>query len=313
MAVGAFFWPPRLQGCGSDLDYIAAGGIAGPTDRPIPLGHELSGTVIAAGAEVTGVRCGERVIVNPLFNLIGNGGPEGGFADHLLIRDVVTNPASLLSLPAGLSLDMGALVEPLAVAMHAVNRLGAKAGDKVAVFGAGPIGLGTVAVLRSRGIDDVVVFDLSPFRRDRALALGACAAFDPTEKEPAEALRELHGSVTVFRSQAPQTTHYIEASGAPVLPGIIAMARAGASVCVVSSQKTPVPVDFQSVMTKELTFTGALGYSSELADVLAMLESGAVDPEPMISHRFRGEQVMAAFDMARSSGQAAKVLVQYDQ
>src|ERR1700681_4137841 len=65
--------------CGSDLGFIAMGGIVGPTADPFPLGHELSGTVIEAGADVTTVAVGDRVIINPLVNFIGNGAPEGGF------------------------------------------------------------------------------------------------------------------------------------------------------------------------------------------------------------------------------------------
>lgn len=297
--------------CGSDLGYIAAGGVGGPAETPVPLGHELSGTVTAVGKEVAHLAIGDRVVVNPLINMIGNGGPEGGFAEHVLIRNVASHPQSLLALPAGLSLDVGALVEPLAVATHAVNQLGAQAGDKVAVFGAGPIGLAAVAVLRHRGLRDVVVFDLSPFRRERALQLGASAAFDPRDQPASEALAASHGTVPVFRAQAPQTTHYLEASGAPVLPDILDMARAGAAICVVSVQKKPVSVNFQTVMVKELRLVGALGYPTGFDEALDMLACGTVDLEPMISHRFAGEAVMAAFEVAQKPDEAAKVLVQY--
>jgi (R,R)-butanediol dehydrogenase/meso-butanediol dehydrogenase/diacetyl reductase len=286
--------------CGSDLGYIAAGGTAGPANTPVPLGHELSGTVMAIGEAVRHIRVNDRVVVNPLVNMIGNGGPEGGFAEQLLIRDVVGHPESLLPLPASLSLEIGALVEPLAVAMHAINRLGAQAGDKIAIFGAGPIGLGAVAVLRHRGIDDVVVFDLSPFRRERAMLLGARLALDPRAHDPNEALMVAHGAV-----------HFLEASGAPVLPEIVDMARAGATICVVSVQKKPVWVNFQTIMAKELTLVGALGYPSEFAEVLKMLKDSAIDFEPMISHRFDGADVMAAFDIAAQPDLSAKVLVRY--
>ena len=297
--------------CGSDLGYVAAGGVGGPTDRPIPLGHELSGLVLALGEEVRHLAVGDRVVVNPLINLIGNGGPEGGFAEQLLIRDVASHPQSLLALPAGLSLDEGALIEPLAVAAHAVSRLGAKAGDKVAVFGAGPIGLAAIAVLRHRGVAEVVAFDLSPLRRERALRLGASHAFDPRERPAREALLEVHGAVPVFRAHAPQTSHFLEASGAPVLADIVEMARANAAICVVSVQKKPVTLNFQTVMTKELSLVGALGYPDGFAEVLEMIRGGAVDLEPMISHRFSGDAVMAAFAMAGQPDHAAKVLVQY--
>ena len=298
--------------CGSDIGYVAIGGTMGPTAQPMPLGHELSAVVAEAGAEVVSVAVGDRVIVNPLVNAIGNGGPEGGFGERLLVRDVAGRPQSLLRLPDSLSFDEGALVEPLAVGAHAVGRLGAQPGDKVAVFGAGPIGLASTVMLRQRGVEDVVVFDLSPFRRERALKLGARAALDPRDTPPAETLKQLHGTVKVFSADAPQTQGFIEASGGPVLPEIIALARAGAAICVASVQKTPVPVDFLRVMLRELTLTGALGYPTELVEVLALLAAGTVDLEPMVSHRFAGADVMAAFEMARRPDQAAKVLVRYD-
>jgi (R,R)-butanediol dehydrogenase/meso-butanediol dehydrogenase/diacetyl reductase len=298
--------------CGSDIGYVAIGGTLGPARQPIPLGHELSGVVIEVGVEVGSVTLGDRVILNPLVNAVGNGGPEGGFGERLLVRDVAGRPQSLLRLPDSLSLDDGALIEPLAVGAHAVNRLGAQAGEKAAVFGAGPIGLASTVMLRQRGVEDVVVFDPSAFRRERALKLGARAALDPRQTPPAEALKRLHGTVRVFSSEAPQTDRYVEASGAPVLPDIIALARAGAAICVASTQKTPVAVDFMQVMTRELTLTGALGYPTELEDVLQLLASRAVDLEPMISHRFAGADFMQAFEMARRPDQAAKVLLRYD-
>lgn len=298
--------------CGSDLAYLAAGGVAGPALSPVPLGHELSGTVVDVGADVSGIAVGDRVVVNPLINMIGNGGPEGGFGESLLIRDLADRPQSVLRLPEGISLDTGALVEPLAVATHAINRLGTRAGEKVAIFGAGPIGLAAIVVLKHRGIDDIAVFDLSPFRRERAAQLGARIALDPRERAPADMLLEVHGAVKTFQRDCPQTTHFLEASGAPVLHDIVEMARIGASICVVSTQKSPVPVNFQTVMTRELTLTGAMGYPSEFGAVLEMLKDGAIDLEPMISHRFSGRDVMQAFAIAAQPNRASKVLVRYD-
>lgn len=301
--------------CGSDLSMVAAGGPTGPTAHPVPIGHELSGTVIAAGADVSSFAIGDRVVVNPLVNMIGNGGPEGGFADRLLIRDIAARPGSLLKLPDTLTLDEGALVEPLAVAAHAINQLGATPGAQVAVFGAGPIGLAAIVVMRARGIDDIVVFEPSAFRRERAEQLGAAAVIDPMQCPPAQALGKLHGQVPLFSRHAPATTHFLEASGAPVLPDIVATARSGARICVVSVPKKPVPLDLGTITTRELTLVGSLGYPHEFPDVIAMLDAGVqagtIDLAPLVSHRFAGAEFMEAFSTASQPDRAAKVLVRY--
>lgn len=294
--------------CGSDLGMLAMGGVGG---QPTPLGHELSGTVVEAGGEVTSARVGDRVALNPLFNMIGNGGPEGGFARHLLVRDVVANPGSLLDIPDSMDFEKGALVEPVAVAIHAANRLGALPGDKVAIFGAGPIGLAILAILRHRGFEDIVVFEPSPYRRERAGALGASAVIDPLQRDANEALIELHGRLDAAQAPTAKTSHYVEASGAPILPGIVANAAPRSTILVVALHKQPQPVHFLHVMAKELTITGTMGYPDEFGEAIAVVDSGVVDFARMVSHRFAGGDVLDAFAAAKESGSSAKVLIDF--
>lgn len=297
--------------CGSDLGFIAAGGIGELAPKPFPIGHELSGTVIEAGLEVGSVTVGDRVILNPLINMIGNGAPEGGFGEKLLVRDVAGQPGSLLKLPAHITFDQGALIEPLAVSAHAVNRMRVKAGDKVAIFGAGPIGLAAVVALVQRHITDIVVFDFSAFRCERALALGASAAVDPRERAPAELLGSVHGTTSFYGAPVPATTHFLEATGAPIIGDIVSYCRPGAMICIASLQKKAIELEPKLMLAKELLVTASFGYPTELGEVLAMLERAAVDLEPMVSHRFPDAHIMAAFDMAGRPDEAAKVLVQY--
>jgi (R,R)-butanediol dehydrogenase/meso-butanediol dehydrogenase/diacetyl reductase len=296
--------------CGSDLGMIARGPLRG---TPAPLGHELSGVVIEVGEEVSSVAAGDRVILNPLVNMIGNGGPEGGFAERLLVREVAGRPEQLLKLPPNVNSEVGALVEPLAVGAHAINRLGARRGDKVAIFGAGPIGLAAIVSLRQRDIEEIVVFEPSEFRRERALKLGARSAFDPLTVSAFDRLKALHGVVATMFGESPQTTHYLEASGAPLIPDIVANARTGAVICVSSLQKKPVTLDFTQMMVRELTVTSVMGYPTELPEVLAILEGGDIDLDPMVSHRFPAHEVLRAFETARDASSAAKVIVQYEQ
>ena len=298
--------------CGSDLAAAARGSIIPMQSGPAPLGHELSGVVAEVGSEVRDYRAGDRVVVNPLINMIGNGGPDGGFASHLLISDVVGRPASLQRIPDGLSLEHAALVEPLAVALHAINRVDAKAGETAAVFGVGPIGLACVLCMVQRGVKNIVVFDVSPLRRERALQLGASVAVDPRECQPAKVLAMNHGTAPMWGMQFPSTDVFIEASGAPgVVEGIIGFCGSGKRLGIVGAQKNPVAVDFTLVMAKELTIAGSLGYPEEFPAAIEMLMDKAVDVSPYVSHRFAADDFLKAFETAARPDQSAKVLVTY--
>jgi 2-desacetyl-2-hydroxyethyl bacteriochlorophyllide A dehydrogenase len=297
--------------CGSDVGYVALGGIAGPSEIPIPLGHEIAGTIVEVGKAVEGFAIGDRVIVNPTINFIGNGGPEGGFAERLLVRDVAGRRDVLLRIADHVSFDEAALVEPLAVGAHAANRSGAQPGDRVAVFGAGPIGLATIINLQRIGVSDIVAIDLSAFRRERAIALGARTAIDPRYEPLPEALKRLHGTARSWSGEMPATNRYIEASGASVIGEILAMAAPGAVLCVVSVQKKPVEIEFQNLLARELTITTACAYGDEFRQMLDLMGSGDVDVSDMVSHRFRGDDFMEAFAVASDPERAAKVLVHY--
>ena len=169
--------------CGSDVKYVSQGGLAGPAPEPMPLGHELSGVVEAVGSEVD-LAPGTRVGVNPLGagNMIGNGGSQGGFAPLLLFENAAAGE-SLLVIPDDLPIEIAALAEPVGVGMNAVDQVEAAPGDKVAVFGAGPIGLTAIASLRDRDVEDIVAIDFSARRLEIATKLGARATIHPGVQE----------------------------------------------------------------------------------------------------------------------------------
>jgi len=299
--------------CGSDLTYVKLGGVAGP-DGPMPLGHEMAGTVAAVGAKVTGVREGQRVIVNPYANMIGNGGTEGAFSDYLLLRNALADPDNLLMIPDNVSMEHAALAEPLAVALHGVNRAEPKPGQKIVVFGAGPIGLGAVVGLRRRGVEDIVVVDYSPFRLERALRLGARATINPAEHDVRQRLGELHGTHHHFISgtDVVNTEAFIDMAGAAaVIPSILGMCRMGARIVVTAVYSEPIPIDMRLMLAKEATLTTAIGYPTEFREILDMLSDHAVDLEPMISHRFSFDNFNNAFETARNAQSSAKVMVTF--
>lgn len=296
--------------CGSDLGYLAMGGLTGP-DRPMALGHELWGLVSEAGANVTHVAAGDRVVVQPLSNgnIIGNGGPEGGFSPYLLVRNAARDPGSTLKLPADFPQDYGALVEPLSVAQHSANRVAASAADKAVVFGAGPIGLSIVQVLKFRGLQDIVVVDLSERRLAAARDMGAIAirADDP---QLSQLLIDRHGALSFFGIPMPGSTVYFEATGVrSVFEGIVALAGPGSRICLTGVHKEAATVDLVMLLAKEVAIVPAMGYDGEFEEVIAMLQSGQVDPSVMVTHHFPLSDIGAAFAMAKDPQQAIKVMI----
>jgi len=299
--------------CGSDLSYIKLGGIHRKPDGVTPLGHEAAGEIIAVGDAVQGVSVGQRVVINPMMtpSYIGSGGPEGAFTEELLVRDARVGE-SLLPIPQDLPYEIAALTEPLAVALHGVNRAQVKPGDKVVVFGCGPIGLGMVLWLVDRGITDIVALDLAPERLERARALGARAAFDPTKEDVRARLFELHGSARVFSREAVGTDAYIDAAGAPnILSDVVRMAKYQSRMVVTAAYMKPVQLDLGAMLTTEMTITTAVGYPTEMPEVVAALPRLRDKAAPLISHRFAFGQVVEALGVAATPA-SAKVMIEFD-
>jgi threonine dehydrogenase-like Zn-dependent dehydrogenase len=297
--------------CGSDLTYIKMGGFC-VTGGPMPLGHEVSGVVDWLGSEVSGASVGDRVVVFPGdpnsdgFNIIGNGGAEGGLTELLLVRDAARG-RRVFRVPDDLSLDVAALAEPVAVGMKSALRTGAESDEKVAVFGCGPIGLSAIATFAERGIE-VVGIDLSPRRLDLAGAMGASAVLNPTEVDVWDELNRLHGSSDHMGSPVPGTSAFVEASGsAQVLNDIVDRSRPSSRVSLVAVHMQPVALSMVTVMSKQLEIKGSMGYPERFEDAVDLL--GRRDLSSMITHRVPLEdfdQALAVLDADKDCG---KVLV----
>lgn len=298
--------------CGTDLHFRDMGT---RFDRPMPLGHEFAGEIIEAGRAVTNFRVGDRVAYNSYNSPadVGRGGECGGFSEYVVLREVEGHLQSLCRVPSHVSLEHAALVEPISVGAHAVSRAEPKPGESVAIFGVGPIGLGAIMSLRWRGIDDIVAFDPSPLRRERAEQLGARGVFDPREHPPAATLSQLRGTASLFGSSYPNTDIYIEASGAAgLLADIAGLCNKGSRIITLGLQRKPVTLDGTKLMSKEISIIGSSGYSTEFPEVMQKLAQGAFDPESMITHRYPFSQFLRAFETACNLNSAAKVLVKFD-
>jgi len=299
--------------CGSDLSYIKVGGMSRNADGTTALGHEAAGEVMEVGAEVTGITVGQPVVINGMMTPsdVGNGGPEGAFTEELLVREARLGD-SILPIPEGIPYDVAALCEPLAVAMHGVNRAEVKAGDKVVVFGCGPIGLGMILWLVDRGVTDVVALDLAPERRDRALSLGARAALDPTKCDLREELAKLHGEVPSYGRVGVGTDAYIDAAGAPnILTDVIMMAKWHSRLVITAAYMKPIEFPAGRMLTSEMTITTAVGYPTEFPDVLAAMPRLKDKIASLISHRLPFEQVLDGLTVAAKPN-SAKVMIEFE-
>ncbi|TGD71107.1 zinc-binding dehydrogenase [Mangrovimicrobium sediminis] len=296
--------------CGSDLSYIKVGGIMRQPGGVTPIGHEAAGQISFVGDEVEGLSVGQRVVINPMqtASFIGSGGPEGAFTEQLLVAGAQVGD-SILPIPDDLPYDIAALTEPLAVAMHGVNRADVKPGDKVVVFGCGPIGLGMVFWLLERGIKDVVALDLSEERLERARSLGAQAALNPAEIDLKETLYELHGRTRILNREAVGTDAFIDAAGAPnILMQVIGMAKFQSKLVVTAAYMKPVEIHLGAMLTTEMSITTAMGYPTEMPEVLAALPALKDKLGPMISHHYPLDQVIDALKTAASPS-SAKVMI----
>ena len=298
--------------CGSDLTYAKIGGIPGAAS-PFALGHEFAGTVVETGINVSDYQVGDRVVVNPDRgdNAIGSGGIQGAFARYVVYRDATTHPEGLLKLPDELDFETGALVEPLAVGMHAARQGRIAPGDKVAVLGAGPVGLASAIAARHLGAAEVLLADLSDHRLQVAREMGF-GTVQPGDNDLAAQLRHAHGVVTndPLLGEQPGTDVYIEATGAgSVLQEITTTARKGARIVVVGVHFAPIEFNMTNFLIRELQLIASMAYPDEFPEVMAMLLSGAIDVTPMISHRFPLSRFDEAFAQAQQADKAVKVMV----
>lgn len=302
--------------CGSDAFYTHIGGIP-PRQGATPLGHEPAAEVIEVGAEVTGFEVGDHVVVDTMRftdGLLGSGGAQGALSPIVVVHDAKPG-VQLKVIPKDVPWDVAALNEPMAVALHAVNRTDPKPGAKVAVFGAGPIGLGALLAYRRKGAAHVVVIDVQPERLQKALDIGADAVIDSSKEDVGARLVELHGdgATPMVRGVRPATDVYLDAAGVAVVPKTVAeIARSGATLGVVAVHKHSVDLDFGTILASELTIVWSMGYPTEIFEVTDDLVEHWEQYRKIISHRVPFDEALQALELAATPGAADKVTVVFD-
>lgn len=293
--------------CGTDVSYIHLGLIPG---HPIPMGHEMAGVVHWLGDEVEGLAVGDRVVVCPSDaggGPLGTGGPQGGLTPVLHVPEAA-NGRRLFKVPDGLPLTTAALAEPLAVGMQAVNQSEAKPGDKVAVFGCGPIGLLALATLADRGVEDVVAIDLSPARLALAEEMGAAHVLDPTEVDVWAELARIHGTAPFMFGPTPATDIYIEASGADsVIGDVLQNGRVDGRLVVVALHYRPVETNYVNLLMKQFTIRGSMEYPERFEDAIDLLQRR--DLSGLITHQLPLDAFGDGLAVLEGSKDCGKVMI----
>lgn len=297
--------------CGSDLSYIAMGGTAKVgSAEPLPLGHEAAGTVSWVGENVSNLVPGTHVVINPRFVplTIGNGASEGALTPRLLVRDAVVGE-SVVVIDHSVRLDHAAMVEPFAVAKHAVGRAVVGPDSRVVVFGLGQVGLAAIVWLRQIGVREIVAVDIEPESLRRADALGASAAVLTSSGDVAEMLIEVLGERDTPLGRACAGDVFFDfAGGGVVLERILDVAPVGATVVLVALYSEPLEIDLMSFVLRELTLISSLGYPTEFNEVAESLPIIADQIDMVISHRFPLAQFGDALATMRERGNG-KILI----
>jgi threonine dehydrogenase-like Zn-dependent dehydrogenase len=295
--------------CGSDLH------AAEPDYHPgTVMGHEFSAVVAGIGEGVEGWAIGDRVCVNPngswcgvceqcvagQVNLCAHIKPVG-LARHGGLAAKTCVPAQIVHrLPDSVSLEAGAWVEPVAVALRTVHRSGAGVGDCAVVFGAGPIGLLVTMLLRAAGLSEVTVVETSRERREKAKEVGATHVVDPQDTDP----------VHYFSVTAPAPGFAFECTGvAEVTETAVRVLRPHGRLTVTGFSRRPPSYRTQDLLFKEIEIRGSFIYVEEFSQAIDLLARRTIDISPLISGIVDLPAAQTAFEAMRTSPSAVKYLI----
>jgi len=294
--------------CGSDLHMTEDPGFGRPAGTV--LGHEFAGEIVAIGKGVEGLATGDLVSISPLKSCgqcascrAGEvawceqfGLQMGGYAEYALTR-----PNQCVRLPASLSLADGAIVEPLAVALHGVMLSGIRPGDRILVLGAGPIGLAVAFWARRAGASRVVVQDIADWQRARAIEMGATEFIVDPEDPVGAAARALDGLADIV----------FECVG---VPGLIAQAvkqvRPRGTILLLGLCNQPDTFNSFAMLTKEVRLvTSAFFKRGEYETALDALERGAPEPRALVTQTIGLAQTPDIFEGLKRRTHQCKVLI----
>jgi 2-desacetyl-2-hydroxyethyl bacteriochlorophyllide A dehydrogenase len=313
--------------CGSDLHSYTTGAFIKPGQV---MGHEFAGEVVEVGAHVQGLRVGERVTAMPFnacytceacvrgethlcYNVTGQAiayGLPGALAEYLRIPRA-TLGRNVFHLPAALSYNAGATVEPLAVAVHAVRLANPDVGAKVVVVGAGLIGQCMIQTLKARGVGLVVACEVSERRAALARLAGADVVLDPTSGDIVEQVGDAIGFVPRRRVAAADVV--FDCAGVPAaFTQALRLVRPGGTLAITALYEESVQFDLSRLVWSEVRLLGTFGYRNEFPQAIELLRSGKVALEQLVTDCFPLAQTTAGFERQLAKDQAMKVMIQPD-
>lgn len=306
--------------CGSDLH--AYNGASPDIQPPIVLGHEFTGVIVETGGSVQNLQVGERVCVNPLitcgqcfFCLIHQDNRcqkigvlgcqiDGAFAEYVAVK-----AKRVYRLPTNVSCEEGALLEPLAVAVHAVRHTLRGMVNAAAVFGVGAVGNLVIQVLKNLNVPLIIAVDLLSWRLNLAKKMGATTVLDARYEDVVKKILALTNGLGADAS--------FEVAGQRLaLEQALEGTRKGGYIALIGlHEEENVPLPLATVTFKELSIIGNAVYdNTDFETALELLKTRKVNPTPLITHVFPLEEASKAFEvLTRRSEPAVKVLLRISQ
>ena len=292
--------------CGSDIHYYTHGSI-GPfvVQEPMVLGHEASGTVVETGSRVMNLKIGDRVCMEPgIPNPTSRASLEGMYnldpdvvfwatpPVHGVTRSSVVHPAAFTyKLPDGVGYAEAAMVEPLAVGMHAVTKARVKPGDTAVVTGAGTIGVVTALAALAGGCSTVLITDVQQPKLDIAARYNSIV---PVNIQKHDAVGEIMGMTRGWGADI-----VFEASGnAKAASEVFDFLKPGGCAVLIGMPMEPVAIDVVKAQAKEVRIETIFRYANVYQKSLALLGSGKIDVKPLITETYSFADGVKAYDYA---------------
>ncbi|MGQ7889739.1 NAD(P)-dependent alcohol dehydrogenase [Paenibacillus sp. WC2504] len=305
--------------CGSDVHYFENGRIGRyVVEKPIILGHECAGIIVAAGASVTNVSLGDRVAIEPgvtcghcqackegRYNLcpdvqfLATPPVDGAFVQYMKIRaDMV------FAIPEHLTFEAAALNEPFSVGIHAAKRCNLQPGSTVAIMGMGPVGLMAVAAAKSFGASRIIVTDLEQVRLEAAKRLGATDVINVKEEDAVQRIKEMTDGVGADAAW--------ETAGNPraLQSALYSLRRGGKLVIVGLPAQDEIPLNVPFIADNEIDIYGVFRYANTYPTGIKFLAGGGIDTKALITDRYPLEQTQDALERAiHNKSGSLKVMV----